>query len=131
MMSNKAFSLIEVLIATLILSVSIMVISATLKQFFVYKNKLNKYQLIYTTTMSLIDKISLENLLKNPSSQGKLNGLKYKYKATIIERKTNAFSYISENLENQMQTGSFEIMEFMSIGQILQSILLLFFAIEP
>jgi len=111
-MNNKAFSLIEVLIAIFILSTSVIIISVVLKQFFEYKNKLNKYQLMYITTVSLIDKLSVEDLLKNPSSQGELNGLKYRYKTTIIERKTNAYSYIEENPENQAKIGNFEIILF-------------------
>ena len=42
-MNNKGFSLVEVLIATIILSASILMISASLKIFFSYKEKLEKY----------------------------------------------------------------------------------------
>jgi len=107
MMSRKAFTLVEVLIATLILSVSILSMSAAFKQFFSYREKFNKYQTLYITTLSLVDKISTESLEKRPAGEGKINGLNYRYEASLVLRNRNFVYGESEQISGNK--GNFEI----------------------
>jgi type II secretory pathway pseudopilin PulG len=107
-MNRKAFTLVEVLIATLILSISILSISAALKQFFLYKEKLTKYQNLYFTTLSLIDRISAENLTRKPTGEGYINGLHFHYVAEIVSKNRN-FMY-GETEKTSGNKGNFEIL---------------------
>ncbi len=102
--NQKGFTLIEVLIATLILAVSIISVNAAFKQFSVYKQKMDKYKNIYTTTLSLKDKIENENLKDNLQEKGVLNGLEYSYKVKLISKMRNLSLE-----ETEGNTGNFEI----------------------
>jgi prepilin-type N-terminal cleavage/methylation domain-containing protein len=105
--NQKGFTLIEVLIATLILAVSIISINAAFKQFSVYKQKMDKYKKIYITTLSLKDMIENEDLKDNIQESGILNGLKYSYKVKLINKIRN-----HSLEETEGNTGDFEIYLF-------------------
>ena len=106
-MSRKAFTLVEVLIAVLILSISILSMTAAFKQFFSYKEKLNKYQNLYLTVLSLVDEISKTNLEKKPIGRGEINGLRYSYEAKLVQKNRN-FIY-GETKEISGNRGNFEL----------------------
>lgn len=110
-MNKKGFSLIEVLIATVILSASILILSGALKLFFSYKEKLVKYQNIYNTTLSIVDKILAEDLLTKPYGEGTLNGLSYRYKAKLIKKGTDTSGYSYEETQKS-GSGLFKILLF-------------------
>ncbi len=102
--NQKGFTLIEVLIATLILAVSIISVNAAFKQFAVYKQKMEKYKQIYTTTLSLKDLIENKELKDNLQENGVLNGLKYSYKVKLINKIRN-----HSLEETEGNTGNFDI----------------------
>jgi len=84
MMSNKGFTLIEMLVAIWIISMVIVLMSFALKQFFMYKEKLEKYKHMYITTISLVDKLMAEPLLKKRLYKGSINQINYKYEVIIL-----------------------------------------------
>jgi len=106
MMSNKGFTLIEMLVAIWIISMVIVLMSFALKQFFMYKEKLEKYKHMYITTISLVDKLMAEPLLKKRLYKGSINQINYKYEVKIIEKKRN-FLEIDEF--GKKLTGKFDI----------------------
>jgi len=102
--NQKGFTLIEVLIATLILAVSIISVNAAFKQFATYKQKMDKYKNIYVTTLSLKDMIESKNLKDNMQDKGTMNGLEYSYKVKLVNKMRN-----HSLEETEGNTGNFEI----------------------
>ncbi len=109
MKKNKGFTLIEVLLSLIILTVAIVSVNAAFKQFVEYKSKMEKYKNIYMTTLSIKDMIESKELKNGYTETGELNGLKYKYSVELIASKRNVTS--SEDIENQeqLEEGSFEV----------------------
>ncbi len=85
-MMNRGFTLIEVLIATVILAVSIISVSAAFKQFAQYKIRADRYKNIYITVLSLKDMIEGQKLKNKQSKEGQLNGLRYRYRVFLISK---------------------------------------------
>jgi prepilin-type N-terminal cleavage/methylation domain-containing protein len=108
--NNSGFTLIEVLLSLIILTVAIVTINAAFKQFVEYKAKMEKYKNIYLTTLSIKDMIETKELSNGLSEAGELNGLKYKYSVKLVAKGKNTVS--SEDVESKGKTaegGSFEI----------------------
>lgn len=108
--NNSGFTLIEVLLSLIILTVAIVTINAAFKQFVEYKAKMEKYKNIYLTTLSIKDMIETKELSNGLSEAGELNGLKYKYSVKLVAKGKNTVS--SEDIESRGKTaegGSFEI----------------------
>ncbi len=89
MRSNRAFTLIEVLVASIIMFFAILTVNAAFKQYASYKIKQQKYENIYISALSLIDKIENEKLDSFTYDTGKINGLEYTVKAKRIAAKRN------------------------------------------
>ena len=102
--NKNGFTLIEVLIATLILAVAIISVNAAFKQFSVYKQKMNKYKNIYTTTLSIKDMIENKELKDNIQDTGIMNGLNFSYKVKLVSKNRN-----HSLEEGEGNTGAFEI----------------------
>ncbi len=102
--NKNGFTLIEVLIATLILAVAIISVNAAFKQFSVYKQKMNKYKNIYTTTLSIKDMIENKELKDNIQDTGIMNGLNFSYKVKLVSKNRNRSLE-----EGEGNTGAFEI----------------------
>lgn len=107
---SSGFTLVEVLIATLIMVVSIVTVTAALRQFSMGREKLGQYEHLYTTTLSLRDKILGETLVDKRSDSGTLNGLDYRY-TCHLEQSANNFIY-SEEVEQSGNKGQFLMMLF-------------------
>jgi type II secretory pathway pseudopilin PulG len=104
---NAGFTLIEVLVATLIMVVSIVTVTAAIRQFAIHREKLSSYQQIYTTVLSLHDRIMNETLKENSKESGTLNGLPYSYDSRLVESANN-YIYGDQPGNN----GAFQVMLF-------------------
>ena len=87
--TDRGFTLIEVLVAMLLLSMAILTVNAAFKQFVDYQDKMTRYEKIYTTVLSLRDQLSTIPLVPGEEKQGTVNGLDYQYKVTQIDRRRN------------------------------------------
>ena len=76
-LNNKGFTLIEVLVSVVILFLAILMVNAAFKEYVSSKNKLKKYELIYISTLSLVNKLENEGLRDFSFKKGKINGLDY------------------------------------------------------
>jgi type II secretory pathway pseudopilin PulG len=104
------FTLVEVLIATLIMVMSIATVTAAVRQFAIHKEKLRHYEQLYTTVLSLRDRVMNDNLSDNLRSSGKLNGLDYRYECRLLESNNN---YVTgEDVEQSGNRGAFAIQLF-------------------
>ncbi len=65
--------------ASVILFLSIILANIALKEYINYRDRNNRYQIIYLSVLSLVDKINSENIYKLRSDriEGKINGLNY------------------------------------------------------
>lgn len=90
---SKGFTLIEILVGMLVISLAIMCFSAALRQVFLWQHKQKKYEDVYITAQSLINKIvsvdHSENSRTDQIEEGKINGLDYSLKCTPIQTKKN------------------------------------------
>jgi hypothetical protein len=86
---NSGFTLVEVLVATLIMVVSIVTVTAALRQFSINREQLRRYEQLYTVTLSLRDKIMGETLTDNRQDKGTLNGLEYRYTCRLEQSANN------------------------------------------
>jgi len=88
---KKGFTIIEILIAMMVLFVSIAFVNISMKAFNNYQKKSNNYQNFYITALSLKDWISEQSFNQN-EYVGKLNGIKYVIKIkALIHRKNYRF----------------------------------------
>ena len=108
---NKGFTLIEVLIATLIMVMSIVTVTAAIRQFAIHREKLRSYEQLYTTVLSLRDRIMNDTLIDNASETGSLNGLAYRSQCRLVESANN-YVLDSEDPGRNGNTGAFTIMLF-------------------
>lgn len=100
------FTLVEVLIATAILSVSIVTLSGAFKQLSVYRNKMTHYENVYLSTLSLRDRIVTEWPSPTLPSHGTINGLSYDYDVSISKRRSaslRGFEMPSERVESVLE----------------------------
>ncbi len=88
-MSNKGFTLIEVLVASIILFLSILTVNAAYKQYVSYKTKQQKYENIYIAAISLMNEIEGENISQLEAKKREINGLKYTLSIQSIASKRN------------------------------------------
>ncbi len=105
--NNKGFTLIEVLLSLIILTVAITSINIAFKQFTTYKQRVDKYKNIYLTTLSIKDMIESKNLSDGLAGSGELNGLKYSYTVKLIDKGANITGYSEET--KTIEEGSFEV----------------------
>jgi len=89
MKKNKGFTLIEVLLSLIILTVAIVSVNAAFKQFVNYKQKLEKYKKIYRTTLAIKDYIESKELVDGVTEYGELNGMKYSYSVKLVSKNRN------------------------------------------
>ncbi len=86
---KKAFTIVEILIAMLILFMAIAFSSMGIKAFNKYQKQSKKYQLIYITSLSLKDEMESLKEFKSSQYRGKLNGVKYVIKVKKLLSKQN------------------------------------------
>ncbi len=89
MKKNSGFTLIEVLLSLIILTVAIVTINIAFKQFTTYKIKFDKYKKIYRTTLSIKDMIETKELVDGLKEYGELNGLHYQYSVKLVNKNRN------------------------------------------
>ncbi len=89
MHSNRGFTLIEVLVASIILFFSILTVNAAFKQYTSYKLKQEKYENIYISALSLMNKLENERLNMFTYYTGEINGLKYTAHAKRVAQSRN------------------------------------------
>lgn len=107
---SSGFTLVEVLVATLIMVVSIVTVTAAMRQFSINREQLRRYEQLYTTTLSLRDKIMGETLTDNSQNKGTLNGVDYSYTCHLDQSANN---YVFGEDEAQSgNKGPFSIMLF-------------------
>ena len=87
--SKKAFTIVEILIAMLVLFMAIAFSSMGIKAFNKYQKQSKKYQLIYVTALSLKDEMASLKEFKSSQYRGKLNGVKYVIKVKKLLSKQN------------------------------------------
>jgi len=85
-MKNRGFTLIEVLVSTVILAVAVISVSAAFKQFAEYRMKAEKYKNLYMTVLSLKDMIESKPLKNRQYGDGKINGLRYNYRVSLVSK---------------------------------------------
>ena len=95
---KKGFTVIEILIAMMILFVAIGFVNISIKAFNDYQRKSAVYQNFYITALSLKDLMEIKSLDKQKTYRGTLNGIDYLISIKEIIRKKN---YII-NLEQAM-----------------------------
>ncbi len=101
--------LIEVLISVLIISASIVTISAGMKMFFQYKQRQENYQNLYITVLSLKDEIENMKLKNVKSLKDRLNGFNYTVSVTPIRRLRNYIYTYNEAEETSGNKGGYDI----------------------
>ena len=87
--SKKAFTIVEILIAMLVLFMAIAFSSMGIKAFNKYQKQSKKYQLIYITSLSLKDEMASLKEFKSSQYIGILNGVKYIIKVKKLLNKQN------------------------------------------
>ena len=86
---KRGFTIIEILIAMMILFVAIGFVNITIKAFNNYQRKSEVYQNLYITALSLKDLMDTKPLDKVNSYQGILNGIDYFISIKEISRQKN------------------------------------------
>ena len=87
--SRNAFTIVEILIAMLILFMAITFSSISIKAFNKYQKQSKKYQMFYVTSLSLKEEMSALKAFKVPQYRGTLNGLDYIIKIKKLLSKQN------------------------------------------
>lgn len=116
MFSNKGFTLVEVLIASLILFFVIVTLSSGFKQYAAYRAKQKKYEDIYISVLSLKNKLEDENLANVVDREGEINGLHYEIAIKEVARK-RSFVY-GETKDTTGNLGKFQIVLYKVIIKI-------------
>ena len=103
MRSSKGFTLIEVLVASIILFLSIVTVSLAYKQYESYRLKQEKYENIYINVISLVNKTLSKNIIAPTFEEtGKINGTNYKIIARIVSSKRNyVYGFSSQSTGNK------------------------------
>ena len=91
---NYGFSLIEVLVATILLTMSILVSTIAYKQYISAFEKQKKIERIYITALSLLNMVKKSNITPFYKKSGRLNGFAYKITAKRVVAKRN-YEYFS------------------------------------
>lgn len=87
--SKKAFTIIEILIAMLILFMAIAFSSIAIKAFNKYQKQSTKYQMLYITSLSIKEEMASLKEFKKTSYQGVLNDISYIVKIKKLLNKQN------------------------------------------
>ncbi len=125
MLSNKGFTLIEVLVASIILFFSILIVNSAYKQYISYKIKQEKYENIYITGLSLMNEIDAKGVkyfINNP--HGRLNGIRYTIKVEKIISKRN-YAYYFDPSKNG-NSGYFLVTLYKLTMQIANKVFILY-----
>ncbi len=97
MCSSKGFTLIEVLIAFIILMISISVATAAYKEYRIVVQKQKKAERMFIAAISLMNKLkSMKVNLRMNEQEGKFNGLSYKIKVKRIAAKRNYIYFFNK-----------------------------------
>jgi len=80
---------LEVLIATFILALVIILINFSSKQFYTMQGKLQKIENIYLSTLSLKDQLEHTPLTADMNVSGEINGLEYQYTVKQVAVSSN------------------------------------------
>jgi len=86
---KKGFTVIEILIAMMVLFIAIGFVNISIKAFNGYQRKSVVYQNFYITALSLKDLMETKPLDKQNSYRGTLNGIEYKILIKELIRKKN------------------------------------------
>ena len=86
---KKGFTVIEILIAMMVLFVAIGFVNISIKAFNSYQRKSEAYQNFYITALSLKDLMETKSLDKQKSYRGTLNGIEYLISIKEISRQKN------------------------------------------
>ncbi len=93
MEKNKGFSLIEVLVGIVMLSLAVMTMSGALRQLYQWKYKQAAYENLYETVDSLLDLVTgtlvLADVEAVDKGEGTLNGLGYSYRCQPLTVTSN------------------------------------------
>ena len=90
---KKAFTIIEILIAMMILFTAIGFVNISIKAFNNYQRKSENYQNLYITALSLKDWISIQPFDIKKNYEGVQNNIKYKITInTLLEEKNYTFT---------------------------------------
>lgn len=106
MINKKGFTIIEVLVATLIMATSISVFNMAYKQFVEYRFRLVKYQDLYSNTLNVISEIMSKDLKPGLSQTGSINGYDYTYRVSI-DREGRNYTYNEFQDESMAIEGEF------------------------
>jgi len=101
--NRSAFAIIEVLVAFIILTTAMSLLTYAQKNFNTNINRLNKYENLYITVLSLKNKIDVELKLGDKMHYaGKLNGYNYAINLKKIQQGRNI---ISDDMSKFTNTG--------------------------
>lgn len=98
--TDNGFTLIEVLIAMLFLTMATLTVNAAFKQFVGYQDKMSHYEKIYTTVLTLRDQLSLAPLVPGQERGGILNDLEYQYTVKQIDQRDRFKTGLDSEQEN-------------------------------
>ncbi len=89
MKDKRGFTLIEVLVASVLLFMAIVTASIAFKQYKTYRLKQEKYEMIYISALSLMNKLEAENLYGKKLETGTINGLAYSVNVKAVSSRRN------------------------------------------
>lgn len=110
--SQKGFTLVEILVGILILSLAIMTFSAALRQAYQWKLRQRSYERVYMAANSIIDElVSVEtdkDVTGSQTGTGKMNGIEYTWRCRPFVSNKN-FSFSSEDPTQSGNNGRFQV----------------------
>ncbi len=83
---QTAFTLIEVLVASVLLALGVMALNAAFKRYVDSRERLQRQESLYLTVLSLKDELSAGELRDGQSGSGRLNGWDYAWRVRLQER---------------------------------------------
>jgi prepilin-type N-terminal cleavage/methylation domain-containing protein len=110
MTNDKGFTLIEVLISTLILALAILTVNGAFKQFVAYQGKMARYENLYTSVLSIRDQIASSPLVDGAEGRGSINGVAYEFR--VVEKARRRNFEVDMLAEAPDTRGSFELTLF-------------------
>ena len=108
MHSRLAMMTIEVLIALVIIFMTIVMSASTVKYFNMTFQKKAQYIDIYTTVLSIKDKVEDDICITNSRIEGMLNGFNYTVECHLLT-KSPSFSYAADDTEESGLFGTYMI----------------------
>ncbi len=105
---KKGFTIIEILIAMIILFIAIGFVNISIKAFNSYQRKAETYQNFYITALSLKDWIEVQDLDNDKNYRGVLNGVNYNINIKIVSKIRNYIVY-TEGRRGGSNSGNFYI----------------------